>query len=400
MWITSRSTVYDILYTERKEAALLYRIGLIVNPIAGLGGPAAQKGSDAPDIRAVAAAAGILPSAGEKVRRCLAQLAAQLGRAGEACEVVTGPGELGADISSGIFPTLTLGEGHDDGAPTTAADTRMLAGRILDSHVDLLLFAGGDGTARDILDSVGAYVPVVGIPAGAKIYSAVFALSPVVAGSLAAAWLLAGGREAVEREVVDVDESELRAGRAVPALYGNVLVPVDPGRLQERKRASPAADANAMRSLAIAYIRRMKADELYLLGPGGTTYAIGAELGLDVTRLGVDVIKGGKLVARDADAGTLDAIVGPGTATAVLTPLGGHGFLIGRGNQQLTPKVLRRCRLDVVATPGKLASLGARPLRVDSGDDEFDAGLNGFTRIFTGPGAESMYPIRNTQEES
>lgn len=377
-----------------------YRVGLIVNPIAGLGGASAQKGSDAQNIREVAAAAGVLPTAHEKTRRCLAQLSVHLRNAGCECVVVTGQGELGADISSDFFPTRVVGPALGGRVRTTAADTRKIASRILAEDVDLLLFTGGDGTARDVLDSVGSGVPVVGIPAGVKIYSAVFALSPVAAGGLAAAWLLAEGRNAVEREVVDIDEAELLAGRAVPALYGNLRVPVDPSRLQERKRASPAADGNAVRSLARAYIRRMDPEALYLLGPGGTTYAIGLELGLDLTRLGVDVVRAGRLIVRDADVGTLDAMVSDRAATAVLTPLGGQGFLIGRGNQQLSPTVLRRCRLDVVATAGKLASLEGRPLRVDSGDDDFDAGINGFTRIITGAGAETMYPIRSTQEES
>ena len=376
------------------------RIGLIVNPVAGLGGPCAQKGSDAADIRSIAAAAGILESSPVRALRCLRQLLALLDSAERECVLVTGPGELGAATAQGLAPTLVLEAGTGSPGATTADDTRAAAAGILAAGVDLLVFSGGDGTARDVLDSVGTSVPVVGIPAGVKIYSAVFALSAAAAGSLAAAWLLGENRETAEREVVDIDETALRAGLAVPALYVYLRVPVDPGRLQERKRASPASDANAVRALALSYIRRMNPDCLYILGPGGTTHAIGTELGLDLTRLGVDVVRGGQLIARDVDAPTLDSIIGTGTATAVLTPLGGQGFLIGRGNQQLSAPVLRRCRLEVIATAGKLASLGARPLRVDSGDDALDASLHGYTHIFTGPGAETIYPIRSTREES
>ncbi|WP_427017666.1 ATP-NAD kinase family protein [Pseudarthrobacter sp. P1] len=376
-----------------------FTIGLVVNPVAGLGGPCAQKGSDAHDIRQTALAAGVEPQAGLRARRALAQLVDRLAHSGRDAVVLTGPGELGADAAAGLCPVEILGAEASGGSAshgaTTAASTRTLAARLRDAGVDLLVFAGGDGTARDVLDAVGADLPVLGIPAGVKIYSAVFALTPVAAGTAAAAWLLSPRREATEREVVDIDEDALRAGSASPAYYGSLQVPVDPTRLQDRKSPTPASDSTAVRTLAGAFAASMLPGHAYVLGPGGTTHAVGAALGLDLTRLGVDVVRDGGLLARDVTAGALEELLADSPATIVVTPLGGQGFIVGRGNQQLTRALAKGAPLRVIATPSKLASLGTRPLRVDTGSPETDAVLCGYAKVLTGPGTETVYPVGN-----
>ncbi|WP_202813547.1 ATP-NAD kinase family protein [Arthrobacter sp. ERGS1:01] len=368
-----------------------------MNPIAGLGGPAGQKGSDAADIRAIADKAGYALTSPDRARRAVAQLAALLDRNGRGLRLLTGPGLLGEDAAEGLCPTTVLGPA----APaSSSADTRALASRLAEAGVDLILFAGGDGTARDILDSVGGAVPVLGIPAGVKIYSAVFALTPMAAGSSAAAWLSGTGRATARRDVVDIDEDLLRAGLASPTLHGTLNVPVDPSRLQARKAATPASDANSVAALARAFVRGMAPDRSYVLGPGGTTSAIGRELGLATTRLGVDVVRNGALLAADVDAQALEIALDGKEATVVLTPLGGQGFVVGRGNQQITAKLLARLPLQIVATDGKLASLAGRPLWVDSGDDDVDAKLSGYAKVFTGAGTHTVYPVHRVFEET
>jgi len=372
-------------------------VGLIVNPIAGLGGPAGQKGSDAADIRAIAGKAGYAMTSPARARRAVTQLATLLARAGRELRIHTGAGLLGQDATQGLCHTTVRGPGTD---VTSSADTRALAARLVEAGVDLILFAGGDGTARDVLDTVGGAVPVLGIPAGVKIYSAVFALTPMAAGTSAAAWLSGAGRETAQRDVVDIDEEQLRAGLASPTLYGTLTVPVDPSRLQARKAATPASDANAVAALARAFVRGMEPDRSYVLGPGGTTNAIGRELGLATTRLGVDVVRNGALLAADVDAHALESAVEGTAATVVLTPLGGQGFVVGRGNQQITAKLLGRVPLQIVATDGKLASLAGRPLWVDSGDDDVDARLSGYAKVFTGAGTHTVYPVHRVFEET
>lgn len=372
-------------------------VGLIVNPIAGLGGPAGQKGSDAADIRAIANKSGYAMTSSDRARRAVAQLALLLDRKGRKLQLLTAPGPLGEEAAEGLCHTTVLGSRV---SATSAADTQALAARLVRAGVDLILFAGGDGTARDILDTVGGAVPVLGIPAGVKIYSAVFALTPMAAGSLAAAWLSGPGRATARRDVVDIDEDLMRAGLASPSLYGTLNVPVDPRRLQARKAATPASDANAVAALARAFIRGMEPDRSYVLGPGGTTGAIGRGLGLATTRLGVDVVRNGALVAADVDAHALEAVLDGTDATIVLTPLGGQGFVVGRGNQQVTAKLLARLPLQIVATDGKLASLAGRPLWVDSGDDDVDARLSGYAKVFTGAGTHTVYPVRRVLEET
>ncbi|WP_113719021.1 ATP-NAD kinase family protein [Arthrobacter dokdonensis] len=382
-------------------------VGLIVNPIAGLGGPSGHKGSDAADIREIARSSGYALTSPTRARRAIAQLTTLLEHTGRRLHLYTGPGMLGDDSTQGLCTKTVLGLGTGGtavGDTGNASDTRLLARLLVDVGVDVILFAGGDGTARDVLDAVGGTIPVLGIPTGVKIYSAVFALTPTAAGSLAAAWLAGDDRAVADREVVDIDEDLLRAGLASPALYGTLSVPVDPSRLQARKAATPASDANAVRALARAFVRGMDPDRTYILGPGGTTNAIGAELGLDTTRLGVDVVRDGALVVADADAHALDSMLNAGfnssSATVVLTPLGGQGFVVGRGNQQVTARILSRVPLQIVATDGKLASLAGRPLWVDSGDDDVDARLSGYAKVFTGAGTHTVYPVRRVIEET
>lgn len=372
-------------------------IGLIVNPVAGLGGPAGQKGSDAANIREIASQAGYPMTSPARARRAAKQLVSLLAHTGRELHIMTGHGLLGENAVKDLCRTTVLGTGT---GITSSGDTRTLAALVVDAGVDLLVFAGGDGTARDVLDAVGGRIPVLGIPAGVKIYSAVFALTPVAAGSTAAAWLADSGRATAQRDVVDIDEDLLRAGLASPTLYGTLDVPVDPTRLQARKAATPASDANAVAALARAFVRGMEPEHSYILGPGGTTNAIGRELGLATTRLGVDVLRNGALLATDVDAHSLESVVDGTAATVVLTPLGGQGFVVGRGNQQITARLLARHPLQIVATDGKLASLAGRPLWVDSGDDDVDARLSGYARVFTGAGTHTVYPVRRVSEET
>ena len=255
--------------------------------------------------------------------------------------------------------------------------------------VDLLLFAGGDGTARDIYSAVGADLPVLGIPAGVKIHSAVYATHPRSAGQLAALYLQGKVGGLREVEVMDIDEEAFRQNVLSVRLFGYLKIPFRSNLVQSQKMPS-TGEASALAAIAEDIVTKMEEDVLYIIGPGTTTRAITEEMGLDKTLLGVDVVLNGKMIARDAGESRLLALLdehGEGQARIVVTPIGGQGYLFGRGNQQISPRVIERVgreRIVAISTPDKLYALGSQPLLVDTGNREVDEMLSGYLTLVTG----------------
>ncbi len=260
------------------------------------------------------------------------------------------------------------------------------------------MFAGGDGTARDVYAAIDETLPVVGIPAGVKIHSAVYAVSPEAAGRLARDYLLGRTRDVILAEVMDIDEDAFRQGRVSARLYGYLRTPFGLRLLQGMKAASGVSEAAAQEAIAEEVVDRLKPGVLYVVGPGTTTRAIFQQLGLPKTLLGVDVMKDKQLVAQDVNARQLEALVADAPQVFIIvTPIGGQGFLFGRGNQQISPPVLRRVGkqgLIVVATRTKIHGLGGRPLLVDSGDPQVDALFEGYIQVITGWREAIVYPIK------
>jgi predicted polyphosphate/ATP-dependent NAD kinase len=264
-----------------------------------------------------------------------------------------------------------------------------------------LLFAGGDGTARNVLDAIGDHLPVLGIPAGVKIHSAIYATTPAAAGDLAAQFL--GTRLSATRvrecEVMDIDEEAFRAGHISASLYGYLRVPFERALLQSAKMGSVAGDATTLAGIAADVVNEMRPGSLYIVGPGTTTRAVVERLGLVKTLLGVDVVCDGLLVAADVterDLLNLLSVDAPPEAHIIVTVIGGQGHIFGRGNQQISPAVIRACgvaNITVVATQTKLLSLQGRPLLCDSGDPDLDGQLSGYAKAITGPGERTMYRV-------
>jgi len=369
-------------------------IGLVVNPVAGVGGPAGLAGSDGAAVQARAAEHGSVPRAGGRAVQALAIIA----RAHPGVRILTAAGAMGAAAvaEAGLEPVVVF---TPVGDPTSPEDTAAAVAAVAAAGATLVLVAGGDGTLRD---AVRGLTPppgrpaVLGIPAGVKMYSPVFAVSPVAAGSLAADWLGPDPVPTAEREVLDVDEAALRRARVEPVLYGTLRVPQRLGRTQARKAPTPATEEAAVASAARAAVAVMRPGVRYLLGPGGTTARIAAELGVAKTPLGVDVVLDGAVIAAAADERRLLDEVAAGPAQAVVTVIGGQGFLLGRGNQQLSARVIRAMGSDpllVVAPEQKLVDLAGRPLLVDTGDAELDAALAGHVRVITGAAATAFYAV-------
>ena len=385
-------------------AAPRRRLGLIVNPVAGIGGRVGLKGSDGEDVLRRALELGAVREAPHRARRALARLAHLRDR----LQVLTYPGEMGEDEAqaTGFGDVVVVGRPADSGAlkvgdtvlpHTTAADTEAAARALADRGVDLLLFAGGDGTARNVFNAVGERVPVVGVPAGVKIHSAVYATTPAAAGDLAALYLGAErGMRLREAEVMDIDEEAFRADRVSARLYGYLLVPYERTLLQGAKAGGVAGDEAALAGIASDVINGMLPGTLYVLGPGTTTRKIAELMGLPKTLLGVDVVRDRELVAADVDERRLLGLVRGAPARIVVTVIGGQGHIFGRGNQQISADVIRavgRENVIVVATETKILSLGGRPLLVDTGDEDLDRELAGYVPVVTSLRRRLVYAV-------
>jgi predicted polyphosphate/ATP-dependent NAD kinase len=366
------------------------RLGLVVNPVAGLGGRFALKGSDDPELVAAVRTRGALPVAPTRAVEALRLLVP----AGTGVELFAYPGEMGADEAraAGLEPVVV----GSLGPVTSAADTRAAASAMADAGVDLLLFAGGDGTAVDVLGAIGGRVPVLGIPAGVKMHSAVFAVNPKSAGEIALRFVAGGVREFREAEVMDVDEDVLRQGSVSARLHGYLTVPAAPRLVQSAKARTLAGERAAQEGIARHLLDHVLGARTWFVGPGTTTRAVMDALGLDKTLLGVDVIRGGRRLVADADESALLELAGRGAAGIVVTPVGGQGFVFGRGNQQLSAPVIEHVGRDgvvVIATESKIASLGGAPLRVDTGDAAVDALLSRYVRVIVAYNREIVYRI-------
>lgn len=372
----------------------LLRLGLVINPLAGLGGPSALKGSDGEDIIAEAQRRGAKPQAEARAQRCLDALKDRR----QQISIVTWDGAMGADVAraAGFAPTVL---GASRAAVSTAEDTRAAVAALAQAGVDLLLFTGGDGTARDVCSALSRPIPTLGIPAGVKMHSGVYAVTPE-----AAAEVIRGMHDGaliglITGEVRDIDESELRAGRVNSRWFGDLLVPAQPRWVQHTKIGGRESEPLALEEIAAAIAERMAAapsDDLWVIGPGSTTAAVMAHLGLPNTLLGVDLIRDGQVLAADLDANGLLELTAGRKPWLLITFIGGQGHLLGRGNQQLTPELLRRAGRDhlvVIATRSKLAALEGRPLIVDSGDAILDQELTGHITITTGYEDQVLYPI-------
>jgi predicted polyphosphate/ATP-dependent NAD kinase len=367
------------------------RLGLIVNPIAGMGGAVGLKGTDSRETLHEALRRGAVPRAPERAWLALETF---LQTAGDRVELVAAADDMGEAVAlrTGLRPALVIGGG---GGETTAADTQDAAREMRAHNVDLLLFAGGDGTARDIFRAIGEEVPVIGIPAGVKMHSGVYAASPRAAGHLAARFLCE--RIAVHPvEVMDIDEEAYCDGIVSARLFGYLAVPFDHELVQGVKIGRVNSDALALAGIAAELTERVRPGQVCVLGPGTTTRAIAQRFGLPKTLLGVDIIRDGQILAADVDETALRQAVAQHEAMLVVSPIGGQGHIFGRGNQQIGPEVLRRvgrAGVVIVATPEKLASLQGRPLRTDTGDAALDLALAGYVRVITGYRREAVYPV-------
>jgi predicted polyphosphate/ATP-dependent NAD kinase len=377
---------------ERKSDLEKRKLGLIVNPVAGMGGRVGLKGTDTDEIIRRARGLGAEP---ESPRRAVKALK-RISPAKENIELITYPYEMGEDEARecGFNPTVI---GSIKRGNTTSGDTETAAKEMLKIEVDLLLFAGGDGTARNIYNAIGNKIPVLGIPTGVKIHSAVYAINPQSAGDLAAMYLgsKASGIRLCDAEVMDVDEQAFRENKLSARLYGYLKVPYEKGLVQNAKAGS-VSEEDAMDAIACDVINNMKDDFLYVIAPGTTVKGIMAKLGLKYTLLGIDAVYRRNLAGSDLNETQLLKLIEGKKAKIVVTAIGGQGYVFGRGNQQISAKVISKIgkeNIIVVATKNKILSLQGNPLLVDTGDDEVNKMLTGYIKVVTGLNERVMLKV-------
>jgi len=377
----------------------LFKLGLIVNPVAGVGGRVGLKGSDGKQIREKAFELGAEALAGTRTVQaldCLSSCTDQF-------ELFTVSGSMGeeAALTSGIKPQLVM---QAEQIQTEASDTKKAVEAMLQAGVDLLLFAGGDGTARDVYSALSArdaveQLSVVGIPSGCKIHSAVYAVSPTHAGELVKSIIEGKAARLAESDVMDIDEVAFRQGVVKARRYGGLWVPQDNEHMQALKEGGVEHEAIQLQDMASSVIDQMQDDALYFIGSGTTPAAIMEELALENTLLGVDLVINQQLIASDLSEQQIIQYLDDNSeqkAYIVITVIGGQGIILGRGNQQFSPEVIRRIGTDHIlylATAEKIRRLEGKPLRVDSGDETLNSALSGMVRVLTGYDEYMLYKV-------
>ena len=408
---------YGTPFGDEDEADVMKRIGLIVNPVAGIGGKVGLKGSDGEEICRRALSLGAVRESGQKALAAVRLLKEVEDR----IEICTCPGEMGANIceAAGLKYRISAGvrsgvsdvdrkaecaEGEGTGrmaggvhVHTTSEDTAAAAGIFLDEGVDLILFAGGDGTARDIMDAVGTEAVVLGILAGCKIHSGVYALNPRGAGELAVRYVKGAVRDTREAEVMDIDEAEFRKGRVQSRLYGYLRIPDEKQTVQRLKSGCAYRERDSIECLAEYITEMWEPRTLYIVGSGSTMAAVMKKKGLPNTLLGVDLVYEDRVIAKDcAEKDILRIMEQYEKRKILVTVIGGQGYISGRGNQQISAEVIRRTgreNIIVAASPDKMAGLVGRALYADTGDEEVNQYLAGYMRVITGYGESAVIRV-------
>lgn len=359
----------------------MYKVGLIINPLAGIGGKVGLKGSDGETVVAEAIKRGGKCEASNRTETAIKELIAL----GDEITFITPSGSMGENQAKKLGFTTEVVCYCNEGS-TSSVDTHNAAKAILNQKVDLLLFAGGDGTARDIYSQIKEQIPVIGIPAGVKIHSAVYATSPKSAGLAALRFLANKHYGLIDGEVMDLDENLYRQGIINTRLYGYMKVPNNERRMQNAKIRSSSSQ-ETLNGIGTDIIKNMEENVFYIIGAGSTTQAITGILGVESTLIGVDVLYNKDIVKKDATEKDLMDIVSGRKSKIVLTVIGGQGHVLGRGNQQISPRVIREVGIDniiIIATKEKLLEIKGRRLLADTGDLELDASLAGYKRVVTG----------------
>jgi predicted polyphosphate/ATP-dependent NAD kinase len=354
------------------------KLGLVVNPIAGMGGKVGLKGTDGLDTLQRAKALGAKPMASQRAIEMLSEL----WKLQKNIQIYTAPKTMGEDEAKKVgYKPFVIGK--PTGKMTSAKETIKTCKMLLQEDVDLLVFCGGDGTAFDVYKAIDQKLPAIGIPTGVKMFSAVFALTPKVGAKIIDDYLR-GNLGLKEAEVLDINEDAYRQGILAPTLIGYLQVPSQPILIQGSKAATlgDPTERNNQEAIGRQIVKEMKSGYIYVLGPGTTIRAIATVLGLKKTLLGIDLYYQEKIIKYDVNEKEILSHIKDGKTKLIISPIGRQGFILGRGNLQLSPKVLTKIskkNIIIVATKHKLA--GLKQLIVDTGDENLNKKLRGYWRV-------------------
>ncbi|MFX1369212.1 MAG: ATP-NAD kinase family protein [Promethearchaeota archaeon] len=363
-------------------------LGLLVNPIAGMGGRVGLKGTDGVVDEAIKRGAEpVAPLRGAEFLDALKQI---LSVANMDLQLITCPAEMGARITEDAeIDHRTVNLPIDE--TTSAEDTKSCVLQLYRAGVRLLVFVGGDGTARDILDAVNesklSDLQVLGVPSGVKMYSGIFVINPRDAAEVVRL-VSQGSAASTEFEIMDADEEAIREDRFIIRLYGYLNGPSVPARFQGAKQASPETidESEAQEAIARFVVDSMFPEGSYILGPGTTVKKVTDILEVEKTTLGVDVYKSKEIHKDVNEAKILELIEDFTKAWIIVSPIGHQGMLFGRGNQQISPNIIEKVgkeRITVICTPAKLRGIEGGTLKVDTGDCDVDESLRGYIRVIT-----------------
>ncbi len=352
---------------------MVSKIGFLVNPIAGMGGKVGLKGTD--DVLDKAKSLGAKPIAPDKALETLEEFLSSYSQK-DNIEWFTCSGLMGYDelLKAGAKKIQVLYNYNKD--KTSSDDTRNACEKFLQKELDLILFCGGDGTARDIYSILGNNIPILGIPSGVKMHSAVFGVNTSATAKMLHEFV--NNRLTIgDAEIMDLDEELYRKGEWNIKLFGVAKGIVEPTYVQVGKSVFESVSDNAVKDELAEHTQdeiKENSGFLYLFGPGGTIDYIAGKLGLKNTLLGIDAYYNGKVIGSDLNEESILKLLDKYPKTKViLSPIGAQGFILGRGNLQLSPEVIRRIGIEniiVVSTPSKLASTPV--IRVDTGDKNLD----------------------------
>ena len=374
-----------------------FKLGLVINPIAGIGGSVALKGSDGVGVAEQAMALGATAKSNARASLALEILLPYK----DNMTIYTVSSDMGESTAKALgFTTQVVHQVENK--VTTERDTELAVKALIDEGIDLLLFAGGDGTARNVCHIVDDKFPVLGIPAGCKIHSGVYAITPKAAGRVVELMITNQLVSLTDADVMDIDESLFREGIVKAKRFGEMRVPSELRYIQAVKSGGKESDELVLQDIAADVIAKMD-DELFIIGSGSTTAFVMEELALENTLLGVDAICQQTLIASDLTEADLWQLMQPyklGQIKLVITLIGGQGHIFGRGNQQLSPRIIRAIKKEniiIIATKAKLNALQARPLIADTGDSELDMELSGYLPVITGYNDQVLYPVASPQ---
>lgn len=360
-------------------------VGFLINPIAGMGGRVGLKGTDGTDILLKARELGAHPvsqTRAEETLKLVFEMKPEV-------KWLTASGSMGEEVLKKVgYKDEELEVVYKSTETTTSEDTESLCKKFKENNVDLILFCGGDGTARNIYNIINKEIPILGIPSGVKMFSAVFGINPKAAAEVTLGFLN-GTFSTSEAEIMDIDEEEYRKGELNSKLYGYAITPYEDTLVQASKSVYAGSDEESAKEDIARYVVELISEEkdtIFILGAGSTLEAIGKELGIDKTLLGVDIVKNGELIAKDANEEKLLKILDEGGSSSIIVGvIGVQGFVFGRGTQQISPEVIKKVGVEnirIVATPHKMSQ--TPQLRVDTGNEKLDKVLAEFHKIITG----------------